>query len=49
MTKKEYQKPSMKVVQLQQRQYILDGSEPKTLSGHSKTGSETKDTWYDLD
>lgn len=49
MTKKDYQKPSMKVVQLRQRQHILTVSEPKTLSGHSKTGSETGDTWYDLE
>ncbi len=48
MTKKEYQKPSMKVVQLQQRQYILSGSEPKTLSG-SKGATPEEDTWYDLD
>ena len=47
MTKKDYQKPTIKVVQLQQRQQILTGS-PETLSGHSKSSSETQDTWYDL-
>ena len=47
MKKKVYQKPTMKVVQLQHRQQILTGS-PETLSGHSKSSSETQDTWYDL-
>ena len=47
MIKKAYQKPTMKVVQLQHRQQILTGS-PERLSGHSKSGSETQDTWYDL-
>ena len=47
-SKKDYQKPTMKVVQLQHRQHILTGS-PETLSGHSKSGSESEDTWYDLE
>ena len=46
MIKKAYQKPTMKVVQLQHCQQILTGS-PETLSG-SKSSSETQDTWYDL-
>ncbi len=48
MTKKDYQKPTMKVVQLQHQTHILNGS-PDTLQGHSKTGSETVDTWYELE
>ena len=47
--KKEYQKPTMKVVLLQQRTHILAGSGPETLRGHAKSGSETEDTWYDLE
>ena len=49
MIKKDYQKPAMKVVLLQQRTHILAGSGPETLSGHAKSGSETDDTWYDLE
>jgi len=49
MIKKDYQKPTIKVVQLQQRQHILTVSGPETLSGHAKNGEETEDTWYDLE
>ena len=48
LPKQEYQKPSMKEVQLQQHHHILAGSDPKKLSGHSKSGEETQDTWYEL-
>ena len=48
--KKEYQKPTMKVVQLQHRTHLLQTSGgPDTLSGHAKSGSETQDTWYELE
>ena len=47
MIKKDYQKPTMKVVQLRHRAHILNGS-PDTLQGHQKNGSETEDTWYEL-
>ena len=49
MIKKDYQKPTIKVVQLQQRQHILTVSGPETLQGHAKSGGETEDTWYDLE
>ena len=49
MIKKAYQKPTIKVVQLQQRQHILTVSGPETLSGHAQSGEETEDTWYDLE
>ena len=42
MIKKDYQKPTMKVVKLQQRTHILAGSGPHTLNG-------TEDTWYELE
>ena len=48
MIKKEYQKPTVKVVQLRQRHRMLLASEPEELSGHAKTGSESSDTWYEL-
>ena len=48
LPKHEYQKPSMKVVLLQHHHHILALSDPKTLSGHSKSGEETQDTWYEL-
>lgn len=49
MIKKDYQKPSMKVVQLQQHHHILAGSkEPQTLSG-SKGDTQEEDTWYYLE
>ena len=35
MIKKDYQKPTIKVVQLQQRQHILTVSGPQTLHGTS--------------
>jgi hypothetical protein len=48
MTKKNYQKPTMKVVQLRHQAHILVGSNPQTLQGHQKSGSETQDTYYEL-
>ena len=36
MIKKDYQKPTMKVVQLQQNFQILAGSDPRTLNGTSE-------------
>jgi hypothetical protein len=48
MTKKDYQKPTMRVVELQQRQHILTVSGPETLSG-SKGATSEQDTWYDLE
>lgn len=47
MIKKDYKKPTMKVVQLRHR--LLLGSETKTLSGHAKSSEETQDTWYELE
>ena len=47
MTKKDYQKPTMKIVKLQQSQMLC--SSPTTLQGHAKSGEETEDTWYDLE
>ena len=43
MIKKDYQKPTMKVVLLQQRTHILAGSGPETLSGHAKIDSMKSD------
>lgn len=49
LSKQEYQKPSMKEVQLQQHHHILAGSkEPATLSG-SKGATQEEDTWYYLE
>ena len=49
MIKKDYQKPTMKVVQLQQRTHLLQASGgPKTLSG-SKGEGGSEDTWRDLE
>ena len=48
MTKKYYQKPTMKVVLLQHRTRLLQGSDPEKLSGHAKSSSEKDDTWYEL-
>jgi hypothetical protein len=49
MTKKNYQKPTVKVVQLRYKAHILIGSDtPQTLQGHQKSGSETQDTYYEL-
>lgn len=48
MIKKDYQKPSMKVVLLQQRQQLLALSEPETLQGKKGEGGDP-DTWYDLE
>ncbi len=48
MIKKDYQKPTVKVVQLQQHHHILAGSkEPATLSG-SQGATQEEDTWYEL-
>jgi len=47
MTKKDYQKPTMNVVQLQHQTQILAGS-PNTLSG-SKGEDSKPDTWYELE
>ena len=49
MTKKDYQKPTMNVVQLQHHTQILTGS-IQTLSGpnNSNDGSQ-EDDWYDLE
>jgi len=48
MNKKDYQKPTMTMVQLQHQTQILAGSEPKTLSG-SKGEDSKPDTWYELE
>jgi len=48
MTKKDYQKPTIKVVLLQHKCQILAGSGPETLSG-SKGDTPEEDTWYDLE
>ena len=50
MTKKYYQKPTVKVVQLRYKAHILMGSPdtPQTLQGHQKSDSETQDTYYEL-
>ena len=48
MIRKEYKKPTMKVVQLRHRTRMLLASEPQQLSGHQKSGTETSDTWYEL-
>ena len=45
--KKDYQKPMMKVVQLQHHTHILAGS-PKTLQGQKGEGG-SEDTYYDLE
>ena len=48
MIKKEYQKPTIKVVQLQHHVHILAGSDPKTLSGEKGQGG-SEDIWRDLE
>lgn len=49
MIKKDYQKPTMKVVELQHRTQILAGS-VQTLSGPNSSGSGSQDEdWYDLE
>lgn len=40
MIKKDYQKPTMKVVQLKQRHHLLVGSGPETLNGTSEEMKE---------
>ena len=47
MTKKEYEKPAVKVVQLRHR-ILLTSGEPQTLSG-SKGATSEEDTWYYLE
>ena len=47
MTKKEYYKPTVKVVQLRHR-LILTSGEPQTLSG-SKGATSAEDTWFYLE
>ena len=47
MMKKEYYKPTVKVVQLRHR-LILTSGEQKTLSG-SKGATSEEDTWYYLE
>ena len=48
MIKKEYEKPTVKVVQLRHR-LILTSDGVQTLSGHQKISSESSDTWYYLE
>ena len=48
MKKKNYQKPTMNVVQLHHKTQILIGSEPATLSGSKGEGSNP-DTWQELE
>ena len=48
MIKKDYQKPTMKVVLLQQRTHLLQPSGPDTLSGKKGDGGDP-DTWYELE
>ncbi|MBQ9640637.1 MAG: hypothetical protein IJV06_03650 [Bacteroidaceae bacterium] len=49
MIKKNYQKPAMKVVKLQQLQMLCSSPGIRTLRGHAQSGEETEDTWYDLE
>ena len=42
MIKKDYQKPTTKVVKLQHQTHILVDSEPKTLNG-------TEENWEELE
>ena len=48
MIKREYQKPTTKVVKIQHQIHILSGSDPRTLRGRRSTEGED-DTWYDLE
>ena len=48
MIKRTFQKPSMKVVQLQHQAQILAGSDPKELSGEKGQGG-SEDIWRDLE
>ena len=49
LPKQEYQKPTVKVVQLQHRHHILALSkEPATLSGSKGATQQEEDTWYEL-
>ena len=48
MKKKVYQKPTINVVKLRHQTHILVGS-IQTLQGRQRSGSETQDTWYDLE
>jgi hypothetical protein len=47
MIKKDYQKPTVKVVQLRHR-LILTSDGVQTLSGKASSISEPQETWYDL-
>ena len=50
LSKQEYMKPSLKVVQMQHSQQILAGSGPDTLQGPNKSGDGSEDSdYYDLD
>ena len=50
MMKKDYQKPSMQVVQIQHHAHLLQTSGPRKLSGPNKSGSGSEDDdWYDLE
>lgn len=40
MIKKDYQKPTMKVVQLQHHQHLLNGSTPPILTGSNGVYNE---------
>lgn len=49
MTKKNYQKPTVEVAQLRYKAHILAASyTPQTLQGRQRSGSETQDTYYEL-
>ena len=49
MTKKNYQKPTVKVAQLLYKAHILAASDmPQTLQGRQRSGLETQDTYYEL-
>lgn len=48
MIKKDYQKPTMKLVKLQHQVRILAGSDPKTLSGEKGQGG-SENIWRDLE
>ncbi len=48
MTNKDYQKPTIKVVELQHQAHMLQGSPPKTLQGKKGPAPE-EDVWYEVD
>ncbi len=50
MIKKDYQKPTMKVVKIQHQSHILAGSGPQTLRGTNASGTGSNDDdWYELE